>query len=346
MENNDLIKEKILSLEDFQNVDSELMQIISQNEEYQRLFLEYKEISRLAKESAPTPQKNGVSLRQAVMNRVKNGDVAPKYINTSKFRFPFATAASLCVVIAVVLLMKNGYLPQNSKDLSNINVTSQKSTSQTESVADNSNNAYFAPNNSSQTESEETETGEQTDTFSVQTHISNPTDDSGEIFGKSQTPQTFMVYDDSNVSNGSNNSESAKLQDSMEISKESEKSEKEQSNSELKSTAPASKSSAAGGGSAPNVRSHNAESDTLSITESAGQNVENSAANQDSQNEEVQKLISLAKELGATEVINSQLISALGEQKFVEWFQSISQSPNFNELYTSENFKKYCQNNP
>lgn len=337
MENNDLIKERILSLEDFQNVDSELMQIISQNEEYQRLFQEYKEISRLAKESAPLPQKNGISLHQAVMNRVKNGDIAPKYINTQKFRFPFATVASLCVVIAVVWLAKNGVFPQNNKNLSDINITSQKTVLQTESVADDQkitekslNNAYFAPKNSSQTPNESaTETAEissdttalpaavseESNTFSVNPHTSSQNTNYGENSNNSHTPQTFQAFDNSNEYNNSTEpqnpqkSESPKTQNSPEIA------EKEQL--KLKSIPPTSNSSSVGGGS----------------------------TSKSADNDEVQKIISLAKELGASEVIDSQLISTLGKQKFVEWFQSISQSQNFKELYTSENFKKYCENN-
>ncbi len=356
MENNDLdlIKEKILSLEDFQNVDSELMQIISQNEEYQRLFSEYKEISLLAKESAPAPQKNGVSLHNAVMNRVKNGDVAPKYINTSKFRFPFATVASVFVVVVVVWLMKSGVLPQNNKnlsDISDINITSQKSTSQTEQFDESqsesgnnnckteSNNAYFATftaenekavafDTADTAETAEESESETENSVAAYTAKQNQAADSANGSAKKQT-----LNESQTTQNGTQNSDLTELP-------------REQTSSAQTATGGGAKAevrkAAKNDSEQPNENTRNTED--CQNSEILQNNVEESHP-QVFNNAEIPNLILLAEQLGATEKIDSQLISSLGEQKFVEWFQTISQSPNFKELYTEENFKNYCEEN-
>lgn len=111
MENKEFIIESILSIEDFNDVDPEFMSVINSNAEYRRIFDEYKEISDLASKCVPAPKKNGVSLHDAVMTRVKNGDTAPRYLNTSssgrKFMFPVATAASFVIVLAVAIIASN-----------------------------------------------------------------------------------------------------------------------------------------------------------------------------------------------------------------------------------------------
>ena len=108
MENKEFIMGAILSIEDFNNVDPKLMSIINSNAEYRRIFEEYKEVSALTSECVPAPKKNGVSLHDAVMARVRNGDTAPRYINTSasgrKFMFSIATAASFAIVLVVAII--------------------------------------------------------------------------------------------------------------------------------------------------------------------------------------------------------------------------------------------------
>lgn len=108
MENNDFVIERILSVEDFENVDEDLMKLIDGNDEYRRIFEEYREISRLTKECVPEPEKDGVSLCKAVMDRVSKGDVAPRYLNVKGFRFPFTAAACIIVVFAALVVMRNG----------------------------------------------------------------------------------------------------------------------------------------------------------------------------------------------------------------------------------------------
>lgn len=106
MADKDLITEQILSIEDFDNVDAELMRMIESDNEYRRIFEEYKEISALTSECVPEPAKNGVSLHDAVMGRVRSGDTAPRYLFTNtgrRFMFPVATAASLVIVLAAAV---------------------------------------------------------------------------------------------------------------------------------------------------------------------------------------------------------------------------------------------------
>ena len=109
MTERDFIIEQILSIEDFSDVDEKLMSEILSDEEYRRIFEDCKEISELTRECVPEPVKDGLTLRQAVTERVRNGQTAPRYVNTSsgKFRFPFATAACVVVVMAVMFVASN-----------------------------------------------------------------------------------------------------------------------------------------------------------------------------------------------------------------------------------------------
>ena len=121
MANKDLITEQILSIEDFNNVDAGLMRIIESNDEYRRIFEEYKEISKLTSECIPEPVKNGVSLHEAVMNRVKSGDTTPRYTQGStgrKFMFPMATAASLAIVLVAAITATVVTKTRDSRDIS------------------------------------------------------------------------------------------------------------------------------------------------------------------------------------------------------------------------------------
>lgn len=106
MERIDFIKEKILQIEDFDKVDEELINEINSNPEYLRIFGEYKSLAELLHSSLPTPTKNKISLSESVVQRVKDGDTAPKYINSPGFRFPFATVACLLIVCVVLLTAK------------------------------------------------------------------------------------------------------------------------------------------------------------------------------------------------------------------------------------------------
>ena len=112
----DIVKQQILEIEDFENVDTALMEKIQQSEEYRILFEEIKNLSATIGNIAPSPEKDGESLHSAVMKRVKEGDIAPRYINTQSFRFPFATVACLCVVVAVVLMSKSGFMERKMSD--------------------------------------------------------------------------------------------------------------------------------------------------------------------------------------------------------------------------------------
>ncbi len=110
MERTDFIKEKIIQIEDYDKIDEELKNEINSNPEYLHIFDEYKSLSELLRNSLPTPVKNKISLSDSVIQRVRDGDTAPKYINSTGFRFPFATAACLLIVCAVLLTAR--FMPE------------------------------------------------------------------------------------------------------------------------------------------------------------------------------------------------------------------------------------------
>ncbi|MBR5307207.1 MAG: hypothetical protein IKU43_00420 [Clostridia bacterium] len=119
MESKDFVIEQILSIENFECVPEKLMAEINSNEEYRRIFEEYKELSSLVSESAPIPEKDGVTLHDAVMNRIKDGDIAPRYISAGGFRFPVATVASLAVIVVAALIIGKGGIPGGRLDADN-----------------------------------------------------------------------------------------------------------------------------------------------------------------------------------------------------------------------------------
>ena len=68
-------------------------------------------LSELLREAnGEMPTKDGLSLRDAVMRRVRNGDVQPRYLPTRSFRFPVATAACLVLCLVAAFAAKNGLL--------------------------------------------------------------------------------------------------------------------------------------------------------------------------------------------------------------------------------------------
>ena len=138
MENRDFVIEQILSLEDFENVDKNLMDKINGNDEYRRLFGKCREVSRLTRESIPEPEKDGVRLCDAVMDRVRSGDTAPRYVNVSadkKFRFPVATAASLIIILAVVVIARMTSGVQQMADVNSFSLESKTAEKASEPAA-------------------------------------------------------------------------------------------------------------------------------------------------------------------------------------------------------------------
>lgn len=135
MENLDFFKEKILQIEDYTQVDENLMSKISSNPEYLNLFKECKTLSDLIRDSVPSPTQNEVTLSDSVIKKIQNGDTAPKYINSHSFRFPFATVACLLIVCAVMFTSR--YLPDKySKNHDAQNNMAAESYSDEESLYD------------------------------------------------------------------------------------------------------------------------------------------------------------------------------------------------------------------
>ncbi len=155
MENKDFIRNKILEIEDFDNVDSTLLEKINEKEEYRALLDDCRKISQMVKDSAPIPEKDGVSLASVLAKRIHDGDTAPKYINTKR-HFPIATVACLAVAMVVVFVAKNGisdrganFAPETEQDFSPCE-SSDVVTDMSENGAANSttyNSLYFAASN-------------------------------------------------------------------------------------------------------------------------------------------------------------------------------------------------------
>lgn len=281
MENRDFVVEQILSIEDFDNVDSNLLNIISENDEYRKIFDEYKELSALASECMPEPVKDGVTLCDAVMARVQKGDIAPRYINTNRFRFPVATVAGLIAVVAVVLVSRN-VLPF----------------SKVENVAEDS--AVYESEN-----------------FDGANYVNNAsfdvvvTDD-----GKSDVEILSDLYDceakDEEVPKTARD-----VQAVLENGNVSEESEAQVNGSVV-------------------YKSYSLAESVLSDSADVAITVNIS--------DEVAERLEYAKLHGVPteQLISAEQIAELGEQNFINWFDSIKDRADFTEVYSYSVFLDYC----
>lgn len=281
MENKDFVVEQILSIEDFDNVDSNLLKIISENDEYRKIFDEYKELSALASECMPEPVKDGVTLCDAVMTRVQKGDIAPRYINTNKFRFPVATVASLIAVVAVVLVLRTG-LPFNKAE----NAVEDSVIYESE----NFDGANYVNNAS----------------FDVVV-----TDD-----GKSDVEILSDLYDcEANYEEVPKTARD--VQAVLENGNISEESEAQVNGSVV-------------------YKSYSLAESVLS--DSADVVITGNISDEVAERLEYAKLHGVPTE----QLISSEQIVVLGEQNFIEWFDSIKDRADFTEVYSYSVFLDYC----
>ena len=374
MENTDFIRESILAIEDFDNVSHSLMEKINGNEEYRRLFEEYRELSALISESAPSPEKDGVTLHDAVMKRIKDGDTAPRYINTSKFKFPVATVASIAVMAAVVIIMKNGAFKNKTPDSAYNNMKSAADVS-VEETSGSDGNTFFMSRTSGGTESASEDillqSVEESETVNTETYSA----ENGGIALASIETETASApaYSPDDEAVEAEYDESAAESDYTAIERQqtntpgsgwtySADSDNENAvlgggyafddNEEItvdtaKSAVPEAKNSL--------TTSETFEEDgeeilcaypTLEAAEEAVEEAEEAAEEpQSSLNPEVSSRMAYAAKVVPEEnIMTCEEIYSLGGDRYIAWFDEIYDKENFASLYTFENFEKYCEN--
>ena len=316
MENKDFIVEQILSIEDFNNVDSNLLKIISENDEYRKIFEEYKELSTLVAECALEPVKDGVTLCDAVMARVQKGDIAPRYINTNKFRFPVATVASLIAVVAVVLVSRIG-LPFNKAD--NAIEDSAIFESQNTGGVNYANNASF---NVAVTDDGKSEIAILSDSYDCEVN-------------DEEAPETVASYFKSASENGAVSKSDAGLT-TQNVAAETDDSIM------YKPYNAKDYSVSAGGG----VEILNGKSGQIAEEEVETESIKERLVADSSVGDEILERLEYAKRSGVQEerLIGIEQITELGEQNFIDWFDSIKDRADFAEIYSYSAFCEFCSN--
>ncbi len=311
MSNAESIKQQILEIEDFKNVDAELMREIESNDEYRMLFQQCRSLSETIGSMAPSPEKDGITLHDALMKRVKEGDIAPRYIKTNSFRFPFATVACLCVVVAVVLVSKSGFLQSKMSDSAapeEMNLQSDR-----EMVYDGV--TYFAgvaENGNSNEDAKYTVVDESAMQDSALSDYE--AEEEYVVADDAAEGQTEPAYEGAAASKekvvGQPEMESESLSDSVTA----------EESAEMKKAVERAKAESASGGDSGIAQYHVSQEVQIRLREA--------------------ELMT-----GKADIITAYDIIDLGEENFVSFFDSISKKDNFSELYTLKNFKIYCENN-
>jgi len=368
----DLVREQILSIEDFDNIDPGLMEKINGNAEYRRLFEECRELSLLIAESAPAPVKDGVTLHDAVMNRVKDGDIAPRYINTSKFRFPFATVASLVVVVATVLIVKNGNIIKKDAAVEQIaDMEMAEGDPKEESRAFYSDTSFGIMNS----KAEETDDMAAPETTSYKgVAYEKGVDPNGTASENNSVMYTAGVGGTSSAPAQNSSAElrvetvaeeydaeilmDDSMKDSMadSIEESAEESAKGGENASLKigsaggasvteqkpaQTAPKADSDYDGNAVTTDSAVPETESDITGAKTEGTQAV--SEPEMDS--EILSKMIYASKYVPKNMLMTYETIVGLGKDNYIAWFGEIESSVEFSELYNYENFAEYCRRN-
>ena len=337
MENKDFVTEQILSIEDFDNVDENLMRMISENEEYRRIFEEYKEISALASQSIPEPKKDGVTLHDAVMKRVQSGDVAPRYTNTNsgKFRFPIATVASLVVVIAAAIVINNGGFVKKASDVAIENAKVHESSAENNSSI-NVTDARFSVMSTYERDVADSEM----EIVNDADYISDAVDDNVPANGETSVYTAEPYLQDMQDVNGAEETESAVTDESV-------------SEGVMFARAPMATNDV------HTQRTENEESDSavcedsISNTDTSGGKYETKKTAGGSKARstltaclDVISRMETAKIKGVApeSLITLEQILELGAQKYIAWFDDILNSEEFVKLYNYDAFVVYCKN--
>ena len=308
MANKDLITEQILSIEDFNNVDAGLMRIIESNDEYRRIFEECKEISKLTSECIPEPVKNGVSLHDAVMNRVKSGDTAPRYTQGSgrRFAFPMATAASLVIVLAVAIIATIAPKTRDSRSIFDAADNSMSYSQEAKILPD----ATFMP---------------------LSEAFEDISDEEISDAKISEVPKT-------EAANGGNRLKKANdptAPSSMKMQKPEQGDDITNDNVDFAAQYDGSTFNASAAASeTPIVMAGYPESDESGVTE------ESSSEDDRAIDDRLAKAEQHPDYNG--QIIPPEIIEMFGKDKFIEWFDAIVDDPDFATLYTLAGFMDYC----
>ncbi len=318
MPGRDFITEAILSIEDFNNVDSKLMEEINANEEYRRIFEEYKEISELACECVPEPSRNGVTLHDAVMTRVRKGDTAPRYVGTSgKFRFPIATAASLAIILVVAAVATITTKTQGNMESMNFSAKDTAFEETDHATSPIINNAEFLPAPKAVTEivTEQAATAE----------LKSASGDAASV-----------TADDTAAANDRNGSVMKKAEEYKNTVMGYYADEEAEAETESVEEAPVY-SKVARNDQIDEIQLHGSEeySDDTVFSEST--------VEYDIDSEITLRLESANKyPIPEENKITLEDIEAYGKGNFIAWFDSIQKEPNFTELYSKKQFIRFC----
>lgn len=308
----DFIKQQILEIEDFDNISDALKAQIESDDEHRTLFESLREMSKNIASTCPSPEKDGVSLRNAVMKRVEDGDTAPRYINTKSFRFPFATVACLAVFAVVVFISKNGYAQKNFG---------------AENAADM---------NYSVTEAD------------VENGVDAISGAGGAVVYKGESIIAENTKKDLVFKSKAPDSQATQIQADGAASEKASNAEFQAAASDKAASGSGKEKSRADGGVV--MYNYSVVTDKLkTVIEEAEEAVFDDADTADCETESIglsEKVLSYisdaAKLCGGENRITREQILLSGEEKYIEFFESISGSENFTELYIYENFKAFC----
>ncbi len=301
MKSPDFIKQQILEIEDFDSISDELRKNIESNDEYRALFENLRKMSETVRGVCPSPEKDGISLRDAVMKRVSDGDTVPRYINTRSYRFPFATVACLAVFAAVVLMSRSGYMQKNF-------------------TAENAADMNYSPANIKVTTGAGGAMLDAAGDYADEEAYDGKSKNGREIVMFSAAPKAEMQETEDAIHEAENTAsdDSAQVQrvettTYSELSDEPKETQVVYDYNKYKVT--------------------NGTCDQA-VTEKASVEL----------SEKALLYIAEAETLCADgERITPEQIVLLGEEKYIEFFESISGSEDFSELYSYENFKAFCR---
>ena len=305
MESKDFVIEQILSIENFECVPEKLTAEINSNEEYRRIFEEYKELSSLVSESAPIPEKDGVTLHDAVMNRIKDGDIAPRYNNTNTFRFPIATVASLALIVAAALIIGKGGSLSGRLEADNfapMAETEMKDVSDTEFVyLENTRFSVLGGGASKKSD----------DGISIAAASEESLEAPAEAYAEPDSATNGVVERGTEITEGVTTY--SVVTDSVSEEKIMFKS----------------------------AGTPKAEAEASPAMEEATEEAEEEAVTFDSEITSRMKYASTV--VPAERLITEEQILSLGRDHYIEWFDSIKNRSDFADIYSCEAFKAYCE---
>lgn len=309
----DFIKQQILEIEDFDNISDELKAQIESDDEYRALFESLREMSKTVASACPAPEKGGVSLRGAVMKRIEDGDTAPRYINTKSFGFPFATVACLAAFAVVVFISKSGFMQKSFE----AEVAADMNYSVAEVSVENGIGAASGGAGGAAVYKSGSGTDEAAKEYVIFKGKATDRQAADEV------PGGAMPRESVNAEFQAASSDRAVAESGMEKSRSD--------------------------GEAATYNFSVFADELKAVREEAEEAVLDDADTADCEaesiclSEKALSCISAAAELcGGENRITMEQILLLGEEEYIEFFESISGNEDFKELYSYENFRAFC----